>query len=76
MSFDGYGDVFLGSVFFGHSYEDGKYVSSRREQLAWDRATDGHHWLRASVTGDNAKELVAIHDDFQFSVMTPTCPAQ
>lgn len=72
LTFDGFADVFTGQVMFGHSYDEDAY--DRRVSIKWDRAGDAHHFIRGNVTDDKAEELVAIHDDFQFSVMTPTCP--
>jgi hypothetical protein len=74
VAFDGYADVFVGQLYFGHSYEEGeKYVDERRVSLVWDRANAVNMFTRAPITEDIAQELVAVHDGFTVSVLQPLC---
>jgi hypothetical protein len=85
ISFDGYADILVGPVFWRHSYSQGDTYSSCpsreseltacRFDLNWESASSATDFIRADVTeGDNAKELIAIHDYFEISVLEPYCP--
>ncbi|MFB6373211.1 MAG: FG-GAP repeat domain-containing protein [Bradymonadaceae bacterium] len=78
LSFDGYADLMVGPVFWRHSYNGGAYrdcgANPCRVSLQWDRAEAATQFIRAEVTDDDAPELVAIHDDFKFTVLRPYCP--
>ncbi|GEM_PF-5982644 len=77
ISFDGYADIFVGQLYYGHSYEDGeKYIDDRRVSLVWDRANAINHFTRAPITEDIAPELIAVHDGFTVSVLQPLCDDQ
>ena len=80
-SFDGYADIMVGPIFWRHSYLDGQTydkcqgteTGSCRIPLLWGRAEAASRYVRANVTRDNAAELVAIHDNFELTVMEPNC---
>ena len=80
ISFNGYADIMVGPSFWRHSYEKGKTYDvcnqddSCRIALEWERAEAATKFIRADVTTDKAAELVAIHDDFEFTVLQPHCP--
>jgi hypothetical protein len=72
LSFDGYGDVFTGSVFWRHSYEEGgSYQScpnssgsrSCLQELEWDSVDQALQFTRGNVDGDGIPELVATYED-------------
>jgi hypothetical protein len=85
ISFDGYADILVGPIFWRHSYDQGDTysscpsreaeITSCRFDLNWESASAATDYIRADVTsGDNAKELIAIHDYFEISVLEPYCP--
>jgi len=78
ISFDGYADIMVGPLFWRHSYDGNTYddcgAENCRVELAWERAQAATQFIRADVTPDAAEELVALHDDFKFTVLRPYCP--
>ncbi len=85
LGFDNHADLFVGPMFWRHAYDDEEngetYASCPTNgdfgnceiDLAWDDAEAATQFELARLTDDEAPELMAIHDDFEISVLRPDC---